>query len=241
MKEIRRIIFFLLLLSIPIVNWLMPIPGIIQLCFLVLALAVLITQYSQPAKFLHEAVEFIFLFFCLSQIIEHLELEKFFPAGNVVILTALLLFLLILKGKKRPELFLIRGDSRGMLAYVVVFSALSIAALAGWFLNLNGNPYAKFLPAVDLPMLLLLGLGFALFNAVYEEIIFRGMLLSIFSIQLGLAAAIVLQACWFGCLHFRSGFPSGYLGMGLTFIFGSMMGYLTFRTRGIVIPVITHF
>ncbi|MFQ5605917.1 MAG: type II CAAX prenyl endopeptidase Rce1 family protein, partial [bacterium] len=48
-------------------------------------------------------------------------------------------------------------------------------------------------------------------------------------------------AWWFSCLHFQVGFPSGFIGMGLTFVFGLMMAYLVGRTNGLLLPVVIHF
>ena len=49
--------------------------------------------------------------------------------------------------------------------------------------------------------------------------------------------ALILQSIWFGLLHYQAGFPSGEIGIILTFSFGMMMGYLVHRTKGILLPV----
>jgi len=122
-----------------------------------------------------------------------------------------------------------------------LFCALvSTLALVTWFYFLNGNPYAEMMPNVPIFLLIALGLGFALINAFLEEGLFRSIFFSLFSKELGIAAAIVLQAVWFGFLHYQSAFPSGTIGIVLTFLFGSLLGYLVHRTRGILIPILIY-
>jgi membrane protease YdiL (CAAX protease family) len=57
---------------------------------------------------------------------------------------------------------------------------------------------------------------------------------------MGFSAALILQAIWFSFLHYQAGFPSGVLGILLTFIFGIMMGYLVKRTRGLMLSIVVH-
>lgn len=61
-----------------------------------------------------------------------------------------------------------------------------------------------------------------------------------FSNFMGFSAALILQAIWFSFLHYQAGFPSGVLGILLTFIFGIMMGYLVKRTRGLMLSIVVH-
>ncbi|MBN2000262.1 CPBP family intramembrane metalloprotease [candidate division KSB1 bacterium] len=83
-------------------------------------------------------------------------------------------------------------------------------------------------------------IGFKSINAEYE-VLFRAVLLTYFSREIGLIAANILQAIWFGFLHYQAGFPIGLAGLFLTFLFGVMMGWLVQRTKGILIPVVIHF
>lgn len=82
---------------------------------------------------------------------------------------------------------------------------------------------------------------FALVNALTEEAVFRGVF------QAALSAAfqsryivLVFQASAFAAFHFASGFPNGYTGYAMAFIYGLMMGYLRDRTRGLLAPYCAH-
>jgi len=147
----------------------------------------------------------------------------------------------VLKKSDRTAFFFKLGNYKGTFWLVLLFSIFSIFFLAFWFLNQDANPYVKFIPDVSLFFLIPMGIGFAIINAFYEESLFRSILLSSFSEQVGLIPAIFLQALWFSFLHFQSGFPSGIIGILLTFVFGLMMGYLVQRTKGLLIPIVVHF
>jgi len=174
-------------------------------------------------------------------LLHHFKIENYFPANTVIIICFLYLFLLVLKKSNRSTLFFQLGDRKGTLTIALLFSIISIFFLAFWFLNQDANPYVKFIPDVSLFLLIPLGIGFAFINAFYEESLFRSILLSQFSEQVGLIPAIFLQSIWFSFLHFQSGFPSGIIGILLTFVFGLMMGYLVKRTKGLLIPIVVHF
>ena len=52
--------------------------------------------------------------------------------------------------------------------------------------------------------------------------------------------ALVLQAMAFAALHFQTGFPRGMVGVGLTFVYGMVLGELRRRADGLMAPFITH-
>jgi len=174
-------------------------------------------------------------------LLNHLKIDNYFPANIIVIICFLYLFLFVIKKLNKATLFFRFGDWKGILPIILLFSIVSIISLALWFLNQDANPYIKFIPNVSLFLLIPMGIGFAIINAFYEESLFRSILLSQFSEQIGLLPAIFLQAIWFSFLHFQSGFPSGIAGIFLTFVFGLMTGYLVKRTNGLLIPIVIHF
>jgi membrane protease YdiL (CAAX protease family) len=53
-------------------------------------------------------------------------------------------------------------------------------------------------------------------------------------------AGLVLQAVAFAALHFRAGFPRGMVSVGLTFVYGLVLGELRRRAGGLMAPFITH-
>ena len=81
---------------------------------------------------------------------------------------------------------------------------------------------------------------FALINALAEEVIYRGVLQEALMKVFSVAVAVLLQASAFAAIHFASGFPNGYTGYVMVFVYGLMLGYLRVRTGGMLAPYLTH-
>jgi len=82
---------------------------------------------------------------------------------------------------------------------------------------------------------------FASVNALMEEVVYRGVL------QHALTEAfknkhltVLLQASAFAAFHFEVGFPNGWLGYGLTMLYGSALGYLKEWRQGLLAPWLCH-
>jgi uncharacterized protein len=86
---------------------------------------------------------------------------------------------------------------------------------------------------------LLAGACFAVVNALLEEIFFRGVLLDALDSQLGLTAALLVQAVAFGLGHIN-GYPPGPLGAVLAGVYGLLLGLLRWQARGIGLAIIAH-
>ncbi|MFZ5515527.1 MAG: CPBP family intramembrane glutamic endopeptidase [Candidatus Zhuqueibacterota bacterium] len=233
-------IFILVFLSIPTGMWLVTNASIQAMTFLLIGILAILSRYGKLLSPMRDSLEIAFLYFALVQIAGNLGLTKFFPVNNVFILCALYGFLFLLKKATRKSLYVTRGNIRGFVGLSIVCGLLSAGALAVWFYFQDGNPHARFVPGLPLPALLPLGLGFAVINASFEEGIFRSIFQANFSMVIGSGAGILLQALWFSFLHFQSGFPSGIPGLALTFVFGSLMGFLVNRTGGLLIPILIH-
>lgn len=80
-------------------------------------------------------------------------------------------------------------------------------------------------------------LGLACINALCEEISSRGVWKSEFLRYTDWAN--VLQAAVFGWWHYH-GIPSGWTGVGLTFVYGFLMGLLQDYYGGLLVPIIAH-
>jgi uncharacterized protein len=88
--------------------------------------------------------------------------------------------------------------------------------------------------------LVLLGLGFALFNAAVEEMIWRGVIFDALERSgMPLALVVLMQAISFGVVHLH-GFPSGSAGILLASAYGVILGFLRAQTRGLLVPFVTH-
>ena len=83
---------------------------------------------------------------------------------------------------------------------------------------------------------------FALLNAFGEEAVYRGVMQEALSNVFPKSIVIVIffQASAFAALHVASGFPNGKLGYLMTLSYGCILGYLRFRTKGMLAPYLTH-
>lgn len=200
----------------------------------------IVSRYWNQIRETNASLEIIFLYFCLVSITNQSGLSNYFPADSIVIIILLFGFLIFFKKMNRKTLFLAKGITKGLIGWSALFVLFSTLGLATWFYFQEGNPYARLMPEAPIPLFILLGIGFAFINAAFEEGLFRSIFFVHFSEMLGSFPAIIMQAIWFSLLHYQSGFPSGSIGILLTFLFGSLMGYLVHRTRGILIPVVIH-
>ncbi len=94
------------------------------------------------------------------------------------------------------------------------------------------------------PKLLVLAVGvplFALVNAFAEEIVFRGVMQNALSKAFPRRPIVlILQASAFAAFHVAGGFPNGYAGYVMAFVYGLMMGHLRDRTQGLLVPYCAH-
>ncbi len=60
-----------------------------------------------------------------------------------------------------------------------------------------------------------------------------------FLVAIASAGLFILQAIPFGLLHLN-GTPSGWLGVGMAFVYGLMLGSIKRRSQGMLAPFMTH-
>ncbi|MBA2743194.1 MAG: CPBP family intramembrane metalloprotease [Chthoniobacterales bacterium] len=130
---------------------------------------------------------------------------------------------------------------RAEIAFVLLISATAALALLIWVWALEPDlsDFKAMLPSWSVPALVGAGIGFAVINAVLEEVIWRGIFQHWLLSVAPAAVAVVLQALSFGAAHYR-GFPSGFVGVGLSTLYGLMLGALALRSRGLLAPIVAH-
>ncbi|MFE7860159.1 CPBP family intramembrane glutamic endopeptidase [Streptomyces sp. NPDC057403] len=147
------------------------------------------------------------------------------------------------KGRQQPPLpWLARGrvvPGTGWLAAATV--VLSMLALIVWAFAVRPKPapYLRTLQSWPWLWSVLGVLAFALVNPVWEEMLFRGVLLTELSALWGPRAAVVAQAALFGAAHY-AGFPSGAVGVLMAGGWGFALGVMRLRTGGLAIPYAVH-
>jgi len=164
-----------------------------------------------------------------------------FKASGIV----LYFYVALLVGALRRSMTWVRagkidGRSALLAGVVVVVAAL---ALIGWVKLLHPNmaAYANVRPnGTRVELAEYMGL-FAVANALLEEILYRGVMMTALDAAFGAGwFALVVQAVSFGMAHYHGGFPCGWVGVGMTFFYGLAMGVLRRRSNGLLLPWITH-
>jgi membrane protease YdiL (CAAX protease family) len=169
---------------------------------------------------------------------------KIFVAVNYYAIIPFLVLIFTVPALRPGKEWIRAGKIDKVTALLLVLTvAVASAALAVWT-YLAKPDMTGFLSLIpfDSPLQVIgIMLAFSVFNAIGEEVIFRGIL------QDGLnrviesrAAVVVIQAVLFGAWHFN-GFPGGVSGMVLVWIWGGMLGWIRERSDGMLAPLLAHF
>lgn len=181
-------------------------------------------------------------------------------------LTLVLVLALVATSSSDLRAIGLRGAGAGV---PVAIAVLGITVLFGIALTIQlsvfriqGSEFSVSIQAIDPKTSLTGGLDFALLllagnviNAVAEESLFRGLMLPAFESQLGLWAALALQAVLFGAWHLvwpmkavfageatvASAFGAGLALFAASSIAGLAFGLMYSVTRSLWVPIAVHF
>lgn len=139
--------------------------------------------------------------------------------------------------------WLLRGQgSRATWVLSALTVPLAALVLIAWaqFAQPDLSVYADMVPVSDIGLIVGAAIVFSLFNAIAEEVAFRGVIWQALS-DTGISAGLVLitQAAAFGLFHFN-GVPSGWAGVALSTIYGLALGGTRWLSKGLLAPVIVH-
>lgn len=136
-----------------------------------------------------------------------------------------------------------RGSATPELPWLLVLTVVvTAAALLTWVRLFDGRlpqGYVEAAAGKPLWLLIVVGAGFSLTNAAVEEAIFRGVLQTAMESVSGPVVAIVVQALAFGVLHVV-GVPTGVVGAVMAGSWGLLLGFMRWRTRGLLAPYVAH-
>jgi membrane protease YdiL (CAAX protease family) len=126
----------------------------------------------------------------------------------------------------------LRNLGLGLAAGFVVFSlAVAIAALLGVYRITGPGDFSGFLPAL---------LASAIFPAVSEELVFRGILFRWIEDFGGSWAALLLTSAFFGASHLMNPHATPIAAIGIAFEAGVMLGAAYMLTRSLWLPMGLH-
>lgn len=125
---------------------------------------------------------------------------------------------------------------------VLLIGCLAVIALPTWFALTQADisDATNMLPAWPVSLLVVAGLVFSVCNAILEEILFRGLLQgALKSLVSSIWVPIIFQGIAFGLLHWH-GFPNGAVGVCLSGIWGTGLGWARERSNGLLTPTLGH-
>lgn len=207
----------------------------------VLALAALsLASYLFPAwQQIMTFPRLVFAFLALTFIINTFGIA--YPYSNIFVLTGLL-GLFALSGMTWKSLQFLPGKT-GRWGKTALGIALGLAAITlliyFWRPALLGeNPTPREWP-VD--VIIMMALGYAIFSALMEETVFRGVLMAYCRQYFSADVAIFAQALIFAMMHYRVGFPMNLAGAVLALLWGLGAGWLVKRAESIYPAYLMHF
>jgi membrane protease YdiL (CAAX protease family) len=153
-----------------------------------------------------------------------------------VVAAFVMMAVLALLGYRRQEFFV----SSGAHGKLWIGSGVVVALAIGLTVVYSQTPGAEGKGATEAMRYLPLALVLAAMNSFAEEMLYRGVLFGPLLHQVTANQAISMTAVLFGIAHYH-GTPSGFPGMGLTFIAGWVFGLAMVETRSILLPWLLHF
>jgi hypothetical protein len=163
---------------------------------------------------------------------------------NTIVLIIYYIIVFNIKPLKESIGYFSKGEADGVTIFLIIGTILiSAVALILWFnlLNPDVKDLQEMLPTKDILLLIPIGIAFALFNSLTEELVWRGIFWDGLKISIECPVLlIIIQAVGFGLLHW-AGFPRGWVGVGLAGVYGLFLGIIRHRSKGILYPILTHF
>ncbi|MBI4404571.1 MAG: CPBP family intramembrane metalloprotease [Deltaproteobacteria bacterium] len=169
----------------------------------------------------------------------HISIFAFWPMGMIFAATALWILLKLTIGLRMT------GSWKNHLSAAELFSSVLILliSLPVLIFYYQSHPQvAKQFPLPAMPLWLtpIAIFGIAAVNGFLEELVYRFILMEGLLRTCSATSAILLTAIAFGFLHYKGGFPAGYTGVFLTFLFGTALGIQYYRFKNIPLTWFTH-
>ena len=161
----------------------------------------------------------------------------FITQAPKVVAAFVMMAVLSLLGYRRQEFFLSSGAHGKLWIGAGVVAALAMGLTMLVYLQPTAAQAKGTAGGIRyLPLALVL----AAMNSFAEEMLYRGVLFGPLLRQVTANQAISMTAVLFGIAHYH-GTPSGFPGMGLTFIAGWVFGLAMVETRSVLLPWFLHF
>ena len=203
-----------------------------------LFLLTVIFRFNSKTQYFGKFVEILLIFCLISFLIN--ELGIYYPYSLIIVLTSLVVAIFV-EGPEWSKLYFIPGKSNNNFKLSAILSLVVVLIFGLWiYFKISDiqNPVPLRWP---LDSLIILGIGFAFYLSVIEEIIFRSFIFERAKSVAGTNWAIPVQGTFFGLMYYRSGVPNGLAGVILGGLFGMGLGYLVKKTGSIYLAMLVHF
>jgi len=168
------------------------------------------------------------------------ELGIHYPESLILILTAMMV-LVFYEGPEWGNLYFGPGKLKDYLRLAQIMAVL-FACLFGILVYLQYNHADNPVPLMwPIDTLIIIGVGFACYVAIMEEIIFRSFLLQRATEIGGDWAGIVSQGVFYGAMSFVLPVTNGLPGFLLGSVYGIALGYLVKKSDSIYLSIFVHF
>lgn len=157
----------------------------------------------------------------------------------LVAYTALVTIIQPLRTTFRPWRFGRVSPLAVIATFTIALSSCLVLVAFQYFAHPGAGAVANLIPVYSLGGPVAAGILFSIFNALFEEVIFRGILFDAAESQWGVKLAVIGTALLFGHGHLH-GYPPGLFGAMLAGIFGLGLGWLRVSTDGLGLPIIAH-
>lgn len=158
--------------------------------------------------------------------------------GVVVAVLSILSYILLFRNYEKRDVTELSSKRLGinliagiLLGAILQSLTIGVIYLKGKFSIVEVNPFIYLLPSM----------GIALTTAIYEEIIFRGIVFRIFQEKLGSYMALAISALIFGAMHLANPHSSILLALGLAIQAGILLGAAYIYSGNLWFPIAIHF
>ncbi len=132
---------------------------------------------------------------------------------------------------------------KAVVLLIFVMTVISAVSLYLWavFIKKDLSMFRIYIPKAHYLVLIAYALFFPLYNAVIEEFISRAVLYDgFFNLSGNIPVTIISQAMVFSLWHFF-GFPGGVVGVVMVFIWSLFLGFIRYKSKGMLAPLAAHF
>jgi uncharacterized protein len=154
--------------------------------------------------------------------------------AGVALITYIFLFRLYEK-RKIDELSTTHLGQNSVIGFFIGFAILSVAILIMYFGKaykiLSINPVSFLVPA----------LAIGISSAVFEEIIFRGIIFRIAEEKLGSIWALIISSSFFGFAHLFNQNSTIFSALAITIEAGLLLGAAYIYSKNLWLPIFIHF